>query len=109
MSISKMPCMNDGLVTFPKLGGIIYYLNKGDIDGRGGPFKVTLPGLGTVEINPKGRIATDSLGRTTPITCKLLNGASDEFGVEVAIGNPRLPPSQNLNAFHTKVFDFGNI
>ena len=105
--MSKMPCMNDGLVTFPKLGGIIYWINKGDIDGRGGSFKVTLFGLGVVEINPKGRIATDSLGRTTPITCKLLKGAPDEFGVEVPIGHPRLPPSQNLNAFDTKVFNFG--
>ena len=107
MSTSKMPCMNDGLVTFPKLGGIIYWIDKGDIDGRGGSFKVTLFGLGVVVIDPINKVATDIYGRTTLITCKILKGGPDDFGVEVPIGHPRLPPSRNLNAFDTKVFNFG--
>ena len=105
--MSKMPCMNDGLVTFPNLAGRIYWIGKDHICGKGGSFKVFLAGLGDVEIDPKGKMATDCYGRKTPITCKLLKGGSDDFGVEVAIGNPRLPPSQNLNAFDTKVFNFG--
>lgn len=105
--MSKMPCMNHALVTFINLGGLTYWINKDDIDGRGGPFKVTLPGLGTVELNPKGKIATDSLGRTTLITCKILPVGPDDFGVEVAIGNPKTPQNTNINAIHTKIFNLG--
>ena len=104
--MSKMPCMNNGLVTFTKYGAT-YWIDKNDIDGRGGPFMVNLAGIGNVNIDPRNKVATDCYGRKEPITCKILKGGPDEFGVEVAIGNPKIPPSSNLNAFHTKIVNFG--
>ena len=106
--MSKMPCMNDGTVTFVNFGGLTLFMDKKYICGRGGKFPVEFPiPLGRIIIDPRRKLATDCHGRTTPIFCKLLKGDPDDFGVEVAIGNPRLPPSQNLNAFETKVYNFG--
>ncbi len=104
--MSKMPCMNNGLVTFTNFG-VTYWIDKDLICGKGGPFIVDLAGIGNVNIDPRNKVATDCNGRKEPITCKLLKGGPDEFGVEVAIGNPKIPPSSNLNAFHTKIVNFG--
>ena len=104
--MSKMPCTNNGLVTFTNFG-VTFWIDKSLICGKGGSFMADLAGIGKVKIDPGNKVATDFCGRTEPITCKMLKGSPDEFGVEVAIGNPKIPQNLNSNAFHTKIVNFG--